>query len=223
MPETSDRWRGCRSWWGVLVASAMVGVLGWVIVYAVRPAPRDEELEIAASKAERKATVGCARVETERPRRAPVTQTEKTDAAVSPGGPIDVGTRLAETPDTTPPSDEPTTTDLTETRRRFAQTWASVMASPNMSAEDRERFLARLAGEVFGDQADVELARAAGGDEARLELARREEAGRWLRERFAEFRANAPAGAEERRAAIRRLLDEYLARIDGATESNAVP
>ena len=224
MPETSDRSCGFKSCRGVLGGLTLLGLLGCAIVYAVRPAPNDDGPEATSSNAKPDRAADDDRIETEGRRHALAIRTEETSEPVSRESPVGAPPRWVEAPSSTPPpTDEPPPADLTETRGQFARTWASVMASPGMSEERRERLLSRLAREVFGDQADVELARAAGSDEARIELARREEAGRWLRDRFADLRADSSASAEARRTAVRRLLDEYLARIDGATENDAVP
>ncbi len=105
------------------------------------------------------------------------------------------------------------TDDLSDLRARFARSWASLMASPRMPDDRRRRLILALAHETFGQRAEVELARVEQSEDARREVAHRAETLHWLRREFASLQTTETMAPADRRAAVRRLLDEYLDRL----------
>jgi len=111
--------------------------------------------------------------------------------------------------------------DLEARRRRLTQAWAAIMSSSHTPDEHRQRFLVDMAAGLFGDQGSAELTRLHDSDEARRELARHRQQRRWLRGQFARLRADTSATRSERQASVRRLLDEYLGRIERRSGAGA--
>jgi trehalose-6-phosphate synthase len=105
---------------------------------------------------------------------------------------------------------------LPDVRRRFAQTWASIMTAPGASDAHRRQTATALAHHVFGKQAEAELARIEASPEAQRRIENRRRVLAWLDTQFAELRADTTATVPERQRAVRRLLDEYLERIERA-------
>lgn len=139
------------------------------------------------------------------------------------GVPLERPDRAAITAPKTDESPEPPVEadDLETRRRRLIQAWAAIMSSSHTPDERRQVFLMDMATDLFGDQGSAELTRLQDSDEARVELARHLQQRQWLRNQFALLRADTSATRSERQAAVRRLLDEYLDRIEGRSDTGA--
>jgi hypothetical protein len=120
----------------------------------------------------------------------------------------------------------PPTTDpqaLAQTRANFTRSWAAIMASSRTPEGRRRRMIQALAERLFGDQAAIELERVADSEEARRELELRKRELRRLEEEFAALRSDTTMSRADRQKAVRRLLDDYLERLnprpnDGAAQ-----